>query len=390
MHALVLHSTSPSLSVSLPSTLACFRACLYLCNDGPPQLRAPFASMRRGPGLAALDRSLHSSTAYNTLGNDLTASQSPSSASSSISSAPRCANSRASTAMRSARTPSSATRSRDVLQHWCGTRSRRPRAAPVGSRGCGATCSASVTGSTNSASRSSKSASARAPPTAASLQWTTSSAESPSSAPERSQRKDERGSRVHRRYIVRSIKMLAPLGCGYEVFSLGNGEQKMVRSVPRELDTDTMVVLSILLSAERGSASCLISPRMRWSRDPGHADGRGTVLAQCSKTCRSQKACSGSTNSASHPATTRSPPSPTHDHTHISRSPSFGPYCICTLIRYHQIGLSSCRCVFLSRPLGDEVRPAPQLSRLELRQACVRGIDVRMNDFCMPVSRARG
>jgi ESCRT-II complex subunit VPS22 len=80
--------------------------------------------------------------------------------------------------------------------------------------------------------------------------------------------------------IVRSIKMLAPLGCGYEVFSLGNGEQKMVRSVPRELDTDTMVVLSILLSAERGSdelphltEDALVSgPRARgWSRDRARA-----------------------------------------------------------------------------------------------------------------------
>ncbi|EST08873.1 EAP30 [Kalmanozyma brasiliensis GHG001] len=49
--------------------------------------------------------------------------------------------------------------------------------------------------------------------------------------------------------IVRSIKMLGPLGCGYEVFSLGNGDQKMVRSVPRELDTDTMFVLGMLLSS---------------------------------------------------------------------------------------------------------------------------------------------
>ncbi|KAI3484853.1 hypothetical protein L1887_51907 [Cichorium endivia] len=32
-------------------------------------------------------------------------------------------------------------------------------------------------------------------------------------------------------------------------------------------------------------------------------------------------------------------------------------------------------------PLGDEVRTAPQLSRLEPRQACVRGIDVRINDL---------
>lgn len=55
--------------------------------------------------------------------------------------------------------------------------------------------------------------------------------------------------------IVRSIKMLAPLGCGYEVFSLGNGGQKMVRSVPRELDTDTMVVLGMLLSSSSSTAT---------------------------------------------------------------------------------------------------------------------------------------
>lgn len=53
--------------------------------------------------------------------------------------------------------------------------------------------------------------------------------------------------------IVRSIKMLAPLGCGYEVFSLGDGGQKMVRSVPRELDTDTMIVLAMLLSTTTSS-----------------------------------------------------------------------------------------------------------------------------------------
>lgn len=31
---------------------------------------------------------------------------------------------------------------------------------------------------------------------------------------------------------------------------MGNGEQKMVRSVPRELDTDTMVVLGMLLGSD--------------------------------------------------------------------------------------------------------------------------------------------
>ncbi|KAN0060431.1 ESCRT II complex subunit Dot2 [Thecaphora frezii] len=44
--------------------------------------------------------------------------------------------------------------------------------------------------------------------------------------------------------VVRSIKTLAPLGCGYEIIQVG--PQKMVRSVPRQLGTDTMTVLAIL------------------------------------------------------------------------------------------------------------------------------------------------
>lgn len=44
--------------------------------------------------------------------------------------------------------------------------------------------------------------------------------------------------------IIRSIKTLKPLGCGYEVVQLG--DRKMVRSVPRQLGTDTMIVLTLL------------------------------------------------------------------------------------------------------------------------------------------------
>lgn len=67
--------------------------------------------------------------------------------------------------------------------------------------------------------------------------------------------------------IVRSIKMLAPLGCGYEVFSLGNGDQKMVRSVPRELDTDTMVVLGMLFSGSSSPTSCSPSSSLLLNAD---------------------------------------------------------------------------------------------------------------------------
>lgn len=48
--------------------------------------------------------------------------------------------------------------------------------------------------------------------------------------------------------IVRSIKSLAPLGSGYQVVDIGG--TKMVRSIPRELDTDTMTVLSLLVPSQ--------------------------------------------------------------------------------------------------------------------------------------------
>lgn len=49
--------------------------------------------------------------------------------------------------------------------------------------------------------------------------------------------------------VVRSIQALKALGAGYEVLELelgdGHGGRKMVRSVPKELDADQMVVLAV-------------------------------------------------------------------------------------------------------------------------------------------------
>ncbi|KAI0264651.1 EAP30/Vps36 family-domain-containing protein [Gloeopeniophorella convolvens] len=51
--------------------------------------------------------------------------------------------------------------------------------------------------------------------------------------------------------VVRSIRALRPLGAGYEVLDVGGaGGRRMVRSVPRALDADQMVVLA--LAAEGG------------------------------------------------------------------------------------------------------------------------------------------
>ncbi|KAI0305334.1 winged helix DNA-binding domain-containing protein [Multifurca ochricompacta] len=45
--------------------------------------------------------------------------------------------------------------------------------------------------------------------------------------------------------VVRSIQALKPLGAGYEVLDFGDGSRKIVRSVPKELDEDQMVVLAV-------------------------------------------------------------------------------------------------------------------------------------------------
>lgn len=50
--------------------------------------------------------------------------------------------------------------------------------------------------------------------------------------------------------VIRSIKTLAPLGCGYEVLSLNSspGSPKIVRSLPGELSLDSTTLLSLLAS----------------------------------------------------------------------------------------------------------------------------------------------
>ncbi|KDN45948.1 winged helix DNA-binding domain-containing protein [Tilletiaria anomala UBC 951] len=44
--------------------------------------------------------------------------------------------------------------------------------------------------------------------------------------------------------VIRSVKTLQPLGAGYEVVTIG--AKRFVRSVPKELDTDSTVILAIL------------------------------------------------------------------------------------------------------------------------------------------------
>lgn len=55
--------------------------------------------------------------------------------------------------------------------------------------------------------------------------------------------------------IERSIQVLDPLGCGYEVFDLLG--TKMVRTVARELSSDTMHILNVLSSQNMAPRDCL-------------------------------------------------------------------------------------------------------------------------------------
>ncbi|KAI0071054.1 winged helix DNA-binding domain-containing protein [Panus rudis PR-1116 ss-1] len=70
--------------------------------------------------------------------------------------------------------------------------------------------------------------------------------------------------------VVRSIKTLKPLGAGYEVLDVGGG-RKMVRSVPKQLDEDQAVVLSIAhQEGGRVSEEILVS-RRNWSHERARA-----------------------------------------------------------------------------------------------------------------------
>jgi ESCRT-II complex subunit VPS22 len=73
--------------------------------------------------------------------------------------------------------------------------------------------------------------------------------------------------------VVRSIQALKALGAGYEVleFGHGHGGRKMVRSVPKELDADQMVVLAV--AAEQGGKvdEELLIRRNAWNAERARA-----------------------------------------------------------------------------------------------------------------------
>jgi ESCRT-II complex subunit VPS22 len=71
--------------------------------------------------------------------------------------------------------------------------------------------------------------------------------------------------------VVRSIQALKALGAGYEVLELelgdGRGCRKMVRSVPKELDADHMVVLAVAAEQRGRVDEELLIRRYAWSKD---------------------------------------------------------------------------------------------------------------------------
>ena len=215
------------------------------------------ANMRRGPGIAALDRNLHSSTAFSSLGDDLTASQLTEL---------RQQLDRFSTSLRQF---SSAHRSeirknaefRHAFQKMCYSIGVDPLSSSTRSAGGLSGLWSDMLGlgdwqyelgvqiidvcvstrSTNGGIIAMDDLIRRV-----------TALRTGTNPPIVGKGKVGKEEEITEDDVVRSIKMLAPLGCGYEVVSLGTGEQKMVRSVPRELDTDTMVVLSMLLSSSTG------------------------------------------------------------------------------------------------------------------------------------------
>lgn len=79
-----------------------------------------------------------------------------------------------------------------------------------------------------------------------------------------------RGSaRVTEEDVVRAIKSLRPLGAGYEVLSVGG--RKMVRSVPRELDADQSVVLSVAHDTGGRVTESLLAEKAGWTRTRAQA-----------------------------------------------------------------------------------------------------------------------
>ncbi|KAH7914804.1 EAP30/Vps36 family-domain-containing protein [Hygrophoropsis aurantiaca] len=70
--------------------------------------------------------------------------------------------------------------------------------------------------------------------------------------------------------VMRSIKTLQPLGAGYEVIDMGDGE-KMVRSVMKELDEDQAIVLAEAQAEGGRIVEEILETRRGWPRERAKA-----------------------------------------------------------------------------------------------------------------------
>lgn len=75
--------------------------------------------------------------------------------------------------------------------------------------------------------------------------------------------------------VIRSIKVLEPLGSGYEVLDLGQG-RKAVRSVVRELDNDQAAVIGLAGDGAGFVTESTLVSAYQWSRERARA-----VLENC-------------------------------------------------------------------------------------------------------------
>ena len=88
---------------------------------------------------------------------------------------------------------------------------------------------------------------------------------------------DGDGGAITEEDVVRSIQALKPLGAGYEVLEVsgvnanGGAGRRMVRSVPKELDADQMVVLAVA-AEQRGRVDEALLVRMNaWTAERARA-----------------------------------------------------------------------------------------------------------------------
>jgi len=86
-------------------------------------------------------------------------------------------------------------------------------------------------------------------------------------------RSDGGGGAITEEDVVRSIQALKVLGAGYEVLEFGSegAGRKMVRSVPKELDADQMVVLAVAAEQRGRVDEEMLVRRNAWTVDRARA-----------------------------------------------------------------------------------------------------------------------